>query len=107
MQLNLTHPDLNYNQTLPYLILAMTKPGPSHPNPAKCKNHNMGYLWLGSNLMIFLQVSLQMSRTSICQDCVQPLILTQVPRTHGCALVSSKLSIWTYWSTGQITTMFS
>jgi hypothetical protein len=74
MQLNLTHPDLNYNQTLPYLILAMTKPGPSHPNPAKCKNHNMGYLWLGSNLMIFLQVSLQMSRTSTCQDHVPPQI---------------------------------
>jgi hypothetical protein len=74
MQLNLTHPDLNYNQTLPYLILAMTKPGPSHPNPAKCKNHNMGYLWLGSNLMIFLQVSLQMSRTSTCQDHVLPQI---------------------------------
>ena len=47
MQLNLTHPDLNYNQTLPYLILAITKPGPSHPEPSLIQKPQYGLSMAG------------------------------------------------------------
>ena len=35
----------------------MIKHGLSHPGPTKCKNRNMGPLWLASSSMLFLQVS--------------------------------------------------